>query len=1192
MYLSNLKLNGFKSFAEPSIIDFKGGITVVIGPNGCGKTNILDSLRWVLGEQKSSLLRGEKMEEVIFNGTANMKPLGMAEVSLEVNNSDGSLPLDYNNVLITRRLYRSGESEYLLNKKSCRLKDISHLLLNTGLGPRAYSVIEQSMIEALISGKTDDRRFLFEEAAGVSGYKLRRHETLRKLETISSDLMRIVDITSEVEKQATSLKRQSSKAERYKQHNQHLKELSVQLLACRYITLKSNIHGNREEKSAISDEISSLKAKIAADSVNEEKIKSEISEIKEALNTISSELNPVASELIEYERRFSINEERTVNINNNIERLNNELSSSEKQIQELIEQEEELKAKVIESARRIEEDEKRYSELDDVALNAENELDEKRKILVPIRERLEKASSDLASATSNYDTLKSRQEEYQSQIELLKIRKQNISERAEDTYKRKSDSENAKKGVLANIDGLNSEKKVLGESLKTVSSNLMNSQNKMGELSNSRSTIMGRLDTLRELKSSYEGFREGSRMVLNSTDKVPGIIGTLVEKLNIPEQYFTAVEAAFGQDAELICCNSPEDAYAGIDFINQMKKGVAGFLIENSLSSTDLLQIPESISSREGYEGRLSDKFDQSEFSKYSRILFGNVILMNNRDAALQASQYLIPGLSIVTNNGDYYRWGGIIGGGDPGVEGSIVGRETAINRLESELNQTDSEIKILSDQISDITAEEMKFKTRNSDVDNEIAVLLTKVNQLEREISSLDSDREHLEENEGALNSEISNLESKLESTIIEFNSAGELRNKLTSEHLNIKSELSVKTEDLEKAETEFRDLTREVNQIRVAVLTSQGENKRLDSELLTNSQLQQRLSDNIEKCETDLKQSSHAILELNDEREELQSRIKQLGDQKEKLELRLNEIRGDLAERDEVVNKIEGELSELRSNLDELKSQEHNLDVTMTEADSDLRHIKQKALEEYGIDVTSQEPPLEEFDPEEVNREIIELDAKIQRMGAVNMLALEQYTKAQDRYDFLNKQQDDLTESRDSLKSVIKEINKTASEKILTTFELIRQNFKNIYSRLFEGGEADIQFIDVMNPLESPIEIVARPKGKKILSLAQLSGGERALTSIALLFSIYFVKPAPFCILDEIDAPLDDNNLKRYLRLIKEFSKKTQFICITHNKLTMEAADTLYGVTMEKPGVSKLVSVHFGDINEEEFEIIKSAG
>ncbi len=1179
MYLNSLKLNGFKSFAESCIFKFDGGITCVVGPNGCGKTNIVDSIRWVLGEQRVSLLRGEKMEEVIFNGTSEMKPLGMAEVSLEFDNRQGVFPLDYDSILVTRRLYRSGESEYLLNKQPCRLKDINNLILNTGVGPHAYSVIQQNMVEAILSDKTDDRRFLFEEAAGISGYKIRRKETLRKLETVSSDLLRINDIASEIEKQVNSLRRQSLKAERYKKYSQELQELGLQLLSFTYGSLKDKLAKALESKRETSDQLEQLRAGISRIEAKYEEKRSVLDEIRSSMNDISSDLAPIESELIAKEKQYTLNEQRSTFLEDNLARLNSELEKSRIRIQELSSREQQLRSLIEKNVVEISRAEAKFKELDSELLTAENELEEKRQQQQPIREQLEKAGNQAATVDSKLNGLRSLCDEYQGQIESLINKNKNLTSRLEQSELDRTKLIESRSRISEEMKNLESEKDSLLEQRKNVKEQLANIEGEIQQELNKNSSISAKLETLTELESQYEGFREGAKTVLSRMKDTPGLKGTVAEKLNIPKDLVAAVETALGQDAELILCASFDDAFENIDILRNAEKGSAGFLVENHASPPTELDIPEQIRSSPGYEGRLSEKISNSSNHRLLNTLFANVILFNDRASAKEVSEQLVPGLSIVTRKGERFRWSGLVDGGNLGSESSIVGRRAAVEALDEQLQASDNKIAQLRSKAGDLGAEELQIGSKIDNLEQELSLRDRSLKDIEQKLSMLESDRKHYEELKQSNNREIQEISGKLDSVKANASELERSKQELTSEYERLKNILADQNKELEESERIYREVNRSANSAKVHLVNLESEKKRHESELNNNLELQTRSEENINQYVKELEESKEQLEKLKAERMELSGEIKELNVKKDEFTGKLNKVKGDYAEVESEIKQFETELNSLRSRRDELQKGEHELSLEIKELESDARYQIQKAVEEYGADLKEFEPPGESWNAQEAQERAEELSGKIQRMGAVNMLALEDYEKSKDRLDFITKQQSDLAESRDSLRKVIGRINKTAAEKFLTNFELIRQNFRRVFNELFEGGQADVVLQDPRNPLESPIEIEASPKGKKIVSLTQLSGGERALTAIALLFGIYFVKPSPFCFLDEVDAPLDDNNLRRFLKVLKKFSASTQFVIITHNKLTMEASDTLYGVTMEKPGVSKLVSVRFED-------------
>jgi chromosome segregation protein len=1179
MYITSLELKGFKSFPETSVLKFDGRITAVVGPNGCGKTNILDSIRWVLGEQKVSLLRGEKMETIIFNGTAELKPLGMAEVALEIDNSRGNLPVEYDQVRITRRLYRSGESEYLINKRPCRLKDISNLIINTGMGPGVYSVIEQRMIDAILSNKMDDRRFLFEEASGISGYKLRRHETLRKLETVGSDLLRIDDIRSEVEKQVNSLKRQSSRAERYKKLLNMQKEVGLRLICYDYQNLQKDLQADRLKKLSINDRVTAVNTQITRLGADLENEKLKAQDLRSAADDISAKLEPVEKELIALEKRYSINEERKTNLKSNGRRLEEEIEKTGTRIAELSEKESELKRDLSESENSIEEAENRFRESERIHLEAENRLDSIKKAVNPARDELEKIGGELAAVGSNYDVLISRRDEYGSRIEDLNGRKVSAGEKIDEIEDKRKHAEKDKTEINETIEKLLSEKSGFETELWNIQDRIKELQNRLSEASAGRSSLEARLETLNSLKDSHEGYCEGTKTILENPGEHPGFIGALIDRLDIPDTLLPAVESALGAEAELILCDKTENALRSIKKLRAENKGTTRMMALQDNTKIELLPIPEQVASQGGFKGRLSEAIEGCCDKPVADTLFGNVLLFAGSDGAVKAAPFLVPGMSIVTQSGDYFRWGNIIGGGSGAAETSVIRRRAAVENILVELNDVNGLLDKIKTEISDHAAGEMTLRAKLENTENELSMSRSRLSAAEIEISTLVTEVNHADNDRISLDKEIEGLRDRLKDVDRELKKSEEMKIGLGQQYDRARDNIVRQNDQLDRAEDEFRELTREVNTVRMELINSQSEHRRLEAELSNTSELLERARERVDQYRAESGRIDDELRQLEADRESMQERIKLSGDEKENLIGRLNEIRGNMAEHEKIISEYESQLSVLRRDIEGLKQQEHKHELDIAEKMKDIKHMEQKCMEEYGVEISQSQSVEEDFDPDKARDELQRINERIEKTGPVNMLAFEQYSTARDRLDFLVKQQSDLTESKESLKKAITEINKTASEKFLTSFELIRQNFKRVFERLFEGGEAELTLVDPHDPLESPIEIHARPRGKKILSLTQLSGGERALTAIALLFGIYFVKPSPFCVLDEIDAPLDDTNLRRFLRLVKEFSANTQFIIITHNKLTMEASDVMYGVTMERPGVSKLVSVRFGE-------------
>jgi chromosome segregation protein len=1179
MFLSKLQILGFKSFPQKTELHFDRGITAIVGPNGCGKTNLLDALRWVLGEQRTTLLRSAKMEEVIFNGTKDLKPLGMAEVSLSIENTKGILPVDYNQITVTRRLFRSGESEYLLNKTPCRLKDITELFLDTGVGIHAYSVIQPEMVEAILSDRAEERRFLFEEASGITKYKLRKKEAERKLEYTENDLLRLNDILAEVEKQVNSLRRQKGKAERFKRISEVIKELEIKFSQMEYGTIREKekelggiLQFSAEQSHKINAEMEIAEAKI-------EDLKLKILEKEREYGNLQKRIGEFSEKGFEIEREISIHRERRSNLEMLITKNTGEMDSLRVRLTTVIDQKESKKGEQTQIQAEIK-SKGQVCEKEETSLLASDEK------LQQTKEELEKLSSDWQRLNDRLNILKNERENVKTQIEELRQRQglfttesQSIQERINqlsEQLQTLSSSDEEKRNRLENQIR---EIALLKEQLDENESGLNVLVSEEGKIRQNLEGEKAKLELLRQISEHYEGYGKGEKTILSAKDQLPGIVDTVANLFTTKPEYLKAIESALGSSLQFIVCRNTESALEAIAYLKKENGGRATLLPLDKIDAVkinppqvDLTAYPDAI-------GLASDMIEcDPDFKKIVHLLLGNVVVVKSIEQALKLSHQVEPTFHLATLEGDLVKAESTLSGGSA-QEISLLGRELEIhrleeklgklnqklNRLETEKESQEKEEKRLHNDLSRKTTESEEFSKQIQQSEIQLKTLDFEMSSLVKRLVELENQIQEINRKTGDLNQRVQQLEGSV------------------SEMEDQKEKLTTSIEEKEKYQQETEILHsetfRKVNQLKIELVSLEGKEEQLKSDQLRFSELISEIENTLVVKDNEIKNSKAEIDKIAQISGKKEAELKQTFQNSESEKSKLNALVEEQTALQESLNTKEKDLKASRGDKEKIQDELHQKEMERLELTSSAKSIKDRIWEEYQIDLENAEPfsPQEMENVEKTRERLGTLKDRLKSTGPVNLLALEEFQTAKQRLDFLQNQVKDLTEAKETLISTIGKINQTAKTLFVQTFEQIRINFQQVFEELFEGGETELKLIESEDPLESPVVISARPFGKRLLNISQLSGGEKALTAIALLFSIYLVKPSPFCIFDEVDAPLDDANITRFLKLIRHFSTNTQFILITHNKLTMEAADVLYGVTMEQPGVSKIVSVKF---------------
>ena len=1186
MYLSRLNAFGFKSFAQKLDLKLENGITAVVGPNGCGKSNVVDAIRWCTGEQRARALRSSHMEDVIFQGSRSRKPLGLAEVSVTIDNSQRLLPVEFTEVTVTRRLYRSGESEYLINKIPCLLRDIQNLLMDTGMGAHSYSVIEQGMVDEIISDKTEERRRVFEEAAGVTRYKVRRRSAWNKLQSIQQDLTRIDDIIGEVERQVASLARQERKARLYKQLTDELQTLEVQVARYRYFEMSDRSRPMLDEMSFLKEDIEVGTTDTARLEARLEEIRAELTVQDQALAAANADVSRQVGLVHEKDRAILVCREEIRSIDSFLTRADRQTEELSSRRASALTDSEKAQIEAAQTTTRLAELSE-HLEHEGVALEA---------LSLKVADQRNRAQDEQSKSHALMQEINSRSsvwERSKAEVEGLCERRSRLVEDVERVERRRSEAHEVLEDAGAEIASLEETLVQAQDARDRLAAERQETQERGDALVESRVMLRGRLEAdrarlalLKKLEEQFEGYSAGVQALAAEgspfADRIRAILADLV---GVDPDYARAIEAALGRSLDCLVVDTADDAIEAMAYLREGEHGAAGFMPADRVSHPT--GAPWSPPVDDGILGRASNLIRPlGHDSEVVTGLLANTFVVRDASTALKwAAQFRSRGCTCVTLAGEVFAADGAIYGGASGSgESSLIGRHQQIETLmeavttgESELAELEQKIREAVDRLGRSTDDLQSADDALADLKHRLAIrqrdhqnALDEVERQDRTSAELAEERQRLEDRVSTFEQGLAGAQSALRSL--------ESRRKGREE-----TERSV-AEAVSAVERERAELHERVSAHRVEIASLKERSQRLgqegdrltrEAEALESerSGLTQESEENRgrrAKLEKEVASASEELRVLHDGQKEAENKRDRQAESQQELMMMSRGVEEELREKSRKVTQNRERLHELEVGLAELKTRAEELHSRMlNEREIDLKEVGRLEDPEFNADMSS--------------KKVVEIQERLRRMGSVNLAALEEYEVQKERYEFLAKQRDDLLEAEDTLKRTIQKIDRTARARFLETYGKIRENFRITYAKFFEGGEADLLMTPDEDPLEAAIQISARPRGKRLQSINLLSGGERALTAIALLFAIYLVKPSPYCILDEVDAPLDDANVNRFVRVIREFSKDTQFLIVTHNKVTMEAADCLHGVTMEEPGVSKLVSVRLGDQQNE---------
>ncbi len=1191
MHFKSLELIGFKSFAEKTKLDFEPGVTAIVGPNGCGKSNIADSIRWVLGEQSAKSLRASKMEDVIFNGTDTKEPINFAEVSLTFSNENRILPIDYDEVTISRRVFRSGETEYLLNKTPVRLKDISELLMGTGIGTESYSIIEQGKMDLILSSRPEDRRYIFEEASGITKYKSKKKEALRKLEQTEQNLLRISDIILEVKRQISSIERQARKAERYKVDFDKLKEIEVKQSFFDFKSLKTQEKTYSVESGDLKDRERELDVQIQA-------VVADISGYRQSLDEINQNISEVKNKSMEVSGALDMNLHKIEIDKERIEEARATQGAPAKEIESITE-------KIISAKTLVDKLRGDRSRLESDRSLKHRSIEEKEGLLNNISGQIESTEEKVKICKVQIVDFLSR--ETKTKNELIKLgadiqnrnaRQRRLAIEKETVLKELEAIDRIKQAItkdFADLEGrissIKSELDTKKNFDKAILSEIGSLDARISQEENKKASTRSKIEFLEDLIKKYEGFNQGVKTLLvrmgSDTAMPGGILGALADIIKIESGYEEAVSTFLGDDVQTVITEKESDVTSAIEYLRNNKAGKASFLALETITRLNarvtgsrgisglpsgLIPLREFVRSDAGHDATL-DYFFANAFLTES--LGGEVKDFADMNAA-----------TIVTKSGLKYYKGRFSGGSisDSG-DSFLIGRRDRLDALGAYLKSAEDEIASLGlvKKEKGNAAEILK---------TDVASLEASLHAEEITLANIRVKKDAQEENTKKLMDELSVAELELDEvsqTIGDLSKTGE---QLNVELNNMEKESAAMHRFIEESQVAQTENSTKRERLALEIATLRTEGQALDKEdegLKGNMQKEEAFLYELEETylskEDLLKDSYDKAKGFADEIQELSVKNGSLSAEIESLNGELSNVEQGKAGLADRLGFGEMQLKDKDGEIESLRNQIRDMDVKLTELNYKKTNLRERINQSYKADLEEMHLEIEDnIDWESIKSQVAELKDKLEKMGPVNLIAIDEHKELEERYAFLVHQQEDLVNAKDSVLKAIQKINKTTKELFLDTFQKIQLEFKTFFKTLFGGGQAELILIDEQDVLESGIEIIVRPPGKKLQNLMLLSGGEKALTAIALLFSIFKVKPSPFCVLDEIDAPLDESNVTRFSGALKDFLKISQFIIITHNKRTMELADLMYGITMQERGVSKIVSVKFLDDRKEE--------
>ncbi len=1184
MYLKNLELEGFKSFVDSTRMEFKNGFTAIVGPNGCGKSNVSDAIRWVIGEQRSKTLRSTRITDLIFNGSESRKPVNRTEISLTLANVPpgiriAGVPNSSEDVKITRCYHRSGESEFYINQIPCRLKDITDFLLDAGISPKVLTIIEQGHIQDITTSKPEDRRVLIEEAAGILKFKHRKNEAIRKLDGSRQNLERVADIVQELARQVESLKRQAAKAERYKRYKSEIKRLSLQLFSVKVRRHQSQLQVIESELREQTQTKTEWNARHATCENQTAQLNVEIEETLSRLNEARETVHQLNSQIGSSEQNVAFKKEQKSEAAADIESAAAEISRMQKEIGDLTGEMENERQKLSATSREINEQEIILEQR-----NAENEQqrDAAQKIQAQVldeEKNVRDAFQKTAAAKNKLTALETRVHGLEVRREKLVSEKGEVRSQLQENQsalaREKSEHEQKGEELTRLRERQEALRQGVAESSRQLQSEIDGHSSKQENYFHQASL----LGSLEKLRNQFEGFQEGIKSLMGNQngERMPGIREVLVDVLQTAEEYEVAIETALGEKLQSVIVDSYSDSLEAIRYLKSHHSGRGLFVPLNPKSAPSP---PMNLNGTQGIVGAALNFVEcQEGYRPVIELLLKNVVIVQDMDAALHLHQDANFHATVVTLNGEMIDANGFVTGGSlENVSSSLLARNREIETLGRNTSRLKKELDAARENME---GKKQSLGERDRDLkklDQQTHSAELEANNKLRDLEQRREEAERMENKDAVIGEELSALENERDELVAEKSS---LEQEVVSaeQKRNRDEELLIRhREELEQSRRGVEEISSEISRLKVLIASRIGQRENTLTEIKRQELQQRNLKQQIEKREADRVSNQNRITAIATEISTLENTVLKLSREKDQWSETATQEEESLQQKEDEQKEMEQGIRELSRKIQEITETLSQIEIKRSESRLQIVHLEERAYEDYNATREELQSAYDAtIDENETDEQVKKIKEKAARLGEVNLAALADFEKTNERYTFLKKQQDDLAESIELLHSTIEKINRTTKQRFLDTYQLVNKNFKEIFARLFQGGKANLTLTDESNPLDSGIEITANPLGKSLQSLALMSGGEKAMTAIALVFAVFKARPSPFCLLDEVDAPLDEANVVRFQEMLKEMAVKTQFIIITHNQKTMSFANALYGITMEEQGVSKAVSVHF---------------
>jgi chromosome segregation protein len=1183
LYLKRLELYGFKTFADRTDLEFGSGITAIVGPNGSGKSNLSDAIMWCLGEQSMKSLRSARAEDIIFTGSETRRRAGVGEVTITLDNTDGALPLDFSEVTITRRVFRTGEGEYFINRVPCRLRDIHELLLDTGIGKHAYSLISQNEVDRLLSVRSEDRREIFEQAAGIQRYRQRKNEALRKLDKVRENLIRVNDIIHELEVQVEPLAQQSEAAREYRRLSKELFDLKLGLLVEEHRALSENLARSREREVELEKEIETSRTRLHQLAAEEVEVRVKLQECEERLEAARGLAARLGSEAERSEGRLNLTVQKIEDLKaqaetagRDLERLQQQVTATTEELAAAERQRPELEAKVQELRAEVAAREAVLREQIGSVRLAGTSAEEQRgehletlRELADARNRLVQCESFIQAAEARVARLK---EQRAGLVELRETAEKHAAEAAEAAQRRRGERDR----LQAELYALRSQEEAERAEIEGLGQEELRLRERLSE-------ARARHGALQEMERSREGLRAGVRAVLQAADRgeLRGEYRTVADLLRVPKELELATESALGASAGDLVTRTQDEAAAAIAYLKRAKAGRATFLPKSDIRPTARPQHLAELARRPGCVGVAADLVTcAGGVEPIIEHLLGRVLVMETLEAALALSRNTQGWRQLVTLEGDVIRPWGAITGGSPAPSSHLLGRAREIEELEAEQAKLNESLAQLATRAGEASERAESARASGNERAGELEQVGASLAQAERqaEVAAAEARREG-ERDEG-LGGEQEALEREIGENQTERGAAARRVQELEDRQRAAEAAMAEIEAALREGQETREKLSDVMGELRVQVTAAEGELRALGERTAKSRQSLEALETSVadkralrEQLEESRQQTEQSLEAVRTEGQRLREQHAQAEQEAEKSRAQRQQLLDLLAANREADGQLREELERAQERL-------HRSQLRTTQLDSELSFTERTLADEYRISLEEAEQRAQPIESRTAAKEQVKTrQAQIDALGEVNLGAVEEYERVTERLEFLGTQRGDLEKAREDVEQTILQIDREATSRFLSAFDQLNEEFQRFFVRLFNGGHAELVLTDAENVLESGVDVSVTVPGKKTRDLLQLSGGERALTASAILFAMLKVKPSPFVILDEVDAPLDDSNVGRYSEVLEEFAQESQFVIITHNKGTMEVADTLYGVTMAEAGVSRLLGVRLRD-------------